>query len=357
MSMTFHIYRPRQFQWPWFWVNRPCGCSVPVSIRFHEPLSCPWARPLCRHGQMFQSTWFGMNQPSGCGVPVSARFQEPLPYPWARPLCHHGQMTMTLHIYRPRRFQWTWFGLNRPSDYWVSASARFQEPLSRPWARPLCHHGQIIMTFHIYRPRQFQWPWFWVNRPCGCSVPAPTRFQGPLSCPWARPLCRHGQMFQWTWFGINQPSGCGVPVSARFQEPLSCPWARPLCHHGQMTMTLHIYSPRKFKWTWFGVNRPRGCWVPASARFQTPLLRIPVAPITPMGMPMWPQWANDYDVTHIDAGAVPMNLIWSELAQWLRGYGPDERTDGRRPSHSPPFLLRKGWGTEKLCLGRIRIPL
>ena len=60
--------------------------------------------------------------------------------PWAHPLCPHGQMTMTLHIYRPRRFQWSWFVVNRPMSYRVSAS-RFQEPLSRPWACPLYPHG------------------------------------------------------------------------------------------------------------------------------------------------------------------------------------------------------------------------
>ena len=51
-------------------------------------------------------------QLSGSWVPVSARYQEPLSRPWACPLCPHGQTTMTLHIYRPSRFQRTWFGVN-----------------------------------------------------------------------------------------------------------------------------------------------------------------------------------------------------------------------------------------------------
>ena len=131
-------------------------------------------------------------------------------------------MIMILHIYRPRQFQWTWFGANRPISCWVMASTRFQEPSSRPWARPLSPHGQMTMPLQTYGPRQFQW----------------------------------------TWSGVNQPSGCWVPASAKFREPLSCPWARPLCPHGQMTMTLHIYKPN---WTWFGVNRFSGCWIMASA--------------------------------------------------------------------------------------------
>ena len=34
-------------------------------------------------------------------------------------------------------------------------------------------------------------------------------------------------------------------------------------------------------------------------------------------MPMWPRWANDHDVAHLQAKTVPMNFIWSELAQWM----------------------------------------
>ena len=50
--------------------------------------------------------------------------------------CPSRQMTITLHVYRPRRFQiqWTWFGVNPPSEYWIMASARFPEPLLHLWA-------------------------------------------------------------------------------------------------------------------------------------------------------------------------------------------------------------------------------
>ena len=134
------------------------------------------------------------------------RFQKCLLHPWGP----NGQMTQMLHIYGPKQFQRTRFGVNRSSGRGVSKSARYQEPFSRPWTCPLCPHVQMTLTLHIYRLR-----WF-----------------------------------QWTWFHINRPSSCWVPTSARFQEPLSRKWACPLCPHGQMTMTLHIYGLRRFQWAW-----------------------------------------------------------------------------------------------------------
>ena len=61
-----------------------------------------------------------------------------------------------------------------------------------------------------------------------------------------------------------------------------------------------------------GVNPPSGCWVPASARFQE-WLSCPVLII----MPMQHWWSNDHDVVHLQAETAPVNLIWSEPAQWL----------------------------------------
>ena len=55
----------------------------------------------------------------------------------------HVQITMRLHFYRPRLFQWTSFGVNWPSDCWVLASARSQEPLSHPWACPSFLLGKL----------------------------------------------------------------------------------------------------------------------------------------------------------------------------------------------------------------------
>ena len=157
-------------------------------------------------------------------------------------------MTMILHTYRQRQFQWTWFRVNQPSGCWGLASTKFQEPSSCPWACPLYPHGQITMILHTYRQRQFQW----------------------------------------TWFRVNQPSGCWGLASTKFQEPSSCPWACPLYPHGQMTMILHTYRQRQFQWTWFRVNQP------VVAEFRRP--QNSRALIMPMGMPIMPPWANDYNV-------------------------------------------------------------
>ena len=109
-------------------------------------------------------------------------------------------------------------------------------------------------------------------------------------------------------------------------------------------LALHIYRPRRFQRTWFGVNQPRGCYFPASALFQKPLLQIPGAFITSMGTHLYGP-DGLMTVAYLEAEAVPVNLIWNESVQWLQSYGPYERTDGRKPFHSPPVFLWKGQGT------------
>ena len=49
--------------------------------------------------------------------------------------------------------------------------------------------------------------------------------------------------------------------------------------------------------------------------------KIPKAFITPIGTPIWPPWANDYNIAHLQAKAVQMHLIWSESSQWLPSSG------------------------------------
>ena len=49
--------------------------------------------------------------------------------------------------------------------------------------------------------------------------------------------------------------------------------------------------------------------------------KIPKALITPIGTPIWPPWANDYNIAHLQAKAVQMHLIWSESSQWLPSSG------------------------------------
>ena len=80
----------------------------------------------------------------------------------------------------------------------------------------------------------------------------------------------------WVSWMKRSHSQCSWKVFAdhqtNHQKPILHPRAHPYGTHGQMTMTLHIYRPRQFQWTWFGVNRPSGCWVPVSPRFPKPLL-------------------------------------------------------------------------------------
>ena len=97
---------------------------------------------------------------------------------WACPCDPDGQMTMTLHVYRPRRFQWNWFTINPLNGCWIPASASFQESLLHLWACPCGPDGQMTMMLHICRPRWFQWTWFGVNQPSGCWIAASIKF-GP----------------------------------------------------------------------------------------------------------------------------------------------------------------------------------
>ena len=122
-----------------------------------------------------------------------------------------------------------------------------------------------------------------------------------------------------------------------------------------MTKMLHVCKPRRFQRTWIGVNRPSGCWVPASARFQEPLSH-------PWARPIMPPWANNHDVAHLQAKTVPKNLIWSESAQWLLSSGVHKNpealiTDSRSPhyahghTHMAPMgkwpwrCTSRGWGS------------
>ena len=49
---------------------------------------------------------------------------------------------ITLNIYKPIRFQWTWFGMNPPNGCWVTGSAKCEDALLRPWARPCVPMGK-----------------------------------------------------------------------------------------------------------------------------------------------------------------------------------------------------------------------
>ena len=180
-------------------------------------------------------------------------------------------------IFRPAaQFQLSWFWVNRASGYWVQASTRFSEHFLHPCAYPCGADGHMAITLPIYRPRQFQWTWFEVSQPGGCRVLAFAKLQEHLLYLWACPcgldeqitmkLCIYrARQFQLPWFGVNLPSGSWVPPSTIFQETLLCQWAYPYGCNGHVTIIFQIYRPRWFQWTWFGVNWPSGCWVMALA--------------------------------------------------------------------------------------------
>ena len=44
--------------------------------------------------------------------------------------------------------------------------------------------------------------------------------------------------------------------------------------------------------------------------------KVPNA-LMPVGTPMWPRWTNNHGVAHPQAKTFLMNLIWSQSAQWL----------------------------------------
>ena len=77
---------------------------------------------------------------------------------------------------------------------------------------------------------------------------------------------------------------------------------------------------------------------------------------------MWPWWANNYDVAYLQAKTVPMNLIWSEPAWWLRycvckvwgvriNGRADERTNGQRQFRSQSLSFRIGTGPKSAHKG------
>ena len=81
--------------------------------------------------------------------------------PWASPYGANGQITMTVHSYRSRQVHETLNGVNPFSGFRDMRSAKSGPNLCQiwqvfgPWASPYGANGQMTMTVHNYRPRQF----------------------------------------------------------------------------------------------------------------------------------------------------------------------------------------------------------
>ena len=80
---------------------------------------------------------------------------------WANPCGANGQITMTVHNYRSRQVHETLNGVNPSSGFRDMRSAKSGPNLWQiwqvfgPWASPYGANGQMSMTVHNYRPRQF----------------------------------------------------------------------------------------------------------------------------------------------------------------------------------------------------------
>ena len=74
---------------------------------------------------------------------------------------HVGQITMAVHNYRSRQVRETLNGVNPSSGFRDMRSAKSRPNLWQiwqvfgPWASPYGANGQMSMTVHNYRPRQF----------------------------------------------------------------------------------------------------------------------------------------------------------------------------------------------------------
>ena len=97
---------------------------------------------------------------------------------------------MTLHIYRSRQVHKTLNGVNPSSSFRDMRSAKSGPNLWQiwqvfgPWASPYGANGQIIMTVHNYRPRQFH------RTSNGENPSSGYRDMGPASLAAARPAAR-----------------------------------------------------------------------------------------------------------------------------------------------------------------------
>ena len=95
-----------------------------------------------------------------------------------------GEITMMLHNYSSRQFHITLNGINPSSSFRDLGSAKSGPNLCQvfgPWASPYGANGQLTMTVHNYRPRQFHRTWN------GENLSSAYRDMGSASLAAARP--------------------------------------------------------------------------------------------------------------------------------------------------------------------------
>ena len=144
-----------------------------------------------------------------------------------------------------------------------------------------------------------------------------------------------------------QITGGSPALWTRFQECLLHPWGPD----GQMTMMLHIYRPRRFQRTWFGVNRAQWlqssgvCKIPEAlvTDSRSPYFSHGHAHVAPMGK--WPcrPTSRGWD----SSNELDLEWIGPTIAELWAGR-TDRQKNGWRPFHSPPFFLPKRRGTKRI---------
>ena len=110
--------------------------------------------------RQFHRTFNGIN-PSRGSKDMGTAKSGPSAGRWANPYGANGQITMTVHNYRSRQVHETLNGVNPSSGSRDMRSAKSGPNLWQiwqvfgPWASPYGANGQMSLTVHNYRPRQY----------------------------------------------------------------------------------------------------------------------------------------------------------------------------------------------------------
>ena len=140
---------------------------------------------------------------------------------------------MTLHNYRSRQVHKTLNGVNPSSSFRDMRSAKSGPNLWQiwqvfgPWASPYGANGQITMTVHNYRPRQF-------HRTSNGENPSSSyRDMGSASLAAARPAARPPEPW---WQYPSSPKGWGVK-----RKTFDTTWVNQCCRDSiSLIITIQI---------------------------------------------------------------------------------------------------------------------
>ena len=144
--------------------------------------------------------------------------------PWASPYGTNGQITMTVHNYRSRQVHETLNGVNPSSRFRDLRSAKSGPNLCQiwqvfgPWATLYGPNGQMTMTVHNYRPRQFHRTSNWENpssgyRDMGSASLAAARPTAHPPGPWRQyPSSPEGWGVKSTYITQNMTKKYSVPL-------------------------------------------------------------------------------------------------------------------------------------------------